>query len=155
MIPPRQPITILMADDDPDDRLMTQEAFAECRVANPLRFVNDGDELMDYLRRQGDFADAARFPMPGLILLDLNMPRRDGREALREIKADPVLRGIPVVILTTSKAEEDVVRSYQDGVNSFITKPVTFSALIEVVQALGKYWLEVVDLPEKPEGSRV
>lgn len=153
MIPPRQPITILMADDDPDDRLMTQEAFVECRVANPLRFVNDGDELMDYLRREGDFADAARFPMPGLILLDLNMPRRDGREALREIKADPALRGIPVVILTTSKAEEDVLRSYQDGVNSFITKPVTFSALIEVVQALGKYWLEVVDLPEKSEGG--
>lgn len=153
MIPPRQPITILMADDDPDDRLMTQEAFVECRVANPLRFVNDGDELMDYLRREGDFADAARFPMPGLILLDLNMPRRDGREALRDIKADPVLRGIPVVILTTSKAEEDVLRSYQDGVNSFITKPVTFSALIEVVQALGKYWLEVVDLPEKSEGG--
>lgn len=154
MIPPRQPITILMADDDPDDRLMTQEAFVECRVANPLRFVNDGDELMDYLRREGDFADAARFPMPGLILLDLNMPRRDGREALREIKADPALRGIPVVILTTSKAEEDVLRSYQDGVNSFITKPVTFSALIEVVQALGKYWLEVVDLPEKSEGGQ-
>ncbi len=153
MIPPRQPITILMADDDPDDRLMTQEAFVECRVANPLRFVNDGDELMDYLRREGDFADAARFPMPGLILLDLNMPRRDGREALRDIKADPALRGIPVVILTTSKAEEDVLRSYQDGVNSFITKPVTFSALIEVVQALGKYWLEVVDLPEKSEGG--
>lgn len=153
MIPPRQPITILMADDDPDDRLMTQEAFVECRVANPLRFVNDGDELLDYLRREGDFADAARFPMPGLILLDLNMPRRDGREALRDIKADPALRGIPVVILTTSKAEEDVLRSYQDGVNSFITKPVTFSALIEVVQALGKYWLEVVDLPEKSEGG--
>lgn len=153
MIPPRQPITILMADDDPDDRLMTQEAFVECRVANPLRFVNDGDELMDYLRREGDFADAARFPMPGLILLDLNMPRRDGREALRDIKADPALRGIPVVILTTSKAEEDVLRSYQDGVNSFITKPVTFSALIEVVQALGKYWLEVVDLPDSQGGS--
>lgn len=155
MIPPRQPITILMADDDPDDRLMTQEAFVECRVANPLRFVNDGEELLEYLRRQGEFADAARFPMPGLILLDLNMPRRDGREALREIKADPDLRGIPVVILTTSQAEEDVMRSYHDGVNSFITKPVTFSALTEVVKTLGKYWLEVVDLPEKGEGSHV
>lgn len=154
MMPPRHPITILMADDDPDDRLMTQEAFAECRVANPLLFVNDGEELMDYLRRRGDFADEQRYPLPGLILLDLNMPRRDGREALREIKSDPALRGIPVVILTTSKAEEDVLRSYRDGVNSFITKPVTFSALVEVVQVLGKYWLEVVDLPAEPEGSR-
>lgn len=154
MNPPRQPITILMADDDPDDRLMTQEAFTECRLRNPLQFVSDGEELMDYLLRRGEFTDEQRFPMPGLILLDLNMPRRDGREVLRDIKADPALRGIPVVILTTSKAEEDVVRSYRDGVNSFITKPVTFSALIEVVQALGKYWLEVVDLPDSPEGSR-
>ncbi|ODS64108.1 MULTISPECIES: response regulator [unclassified Arenimonas] len=154
MNPQRQPITILMADDDPDDRLMTREAFVECRVANPLSFVHDGQELMDYLLRRGDYADAARFPMPGLILLDLNMPRLDGREVLREIKADPALRSIPVVILTTSKAEEDVLRSYQDGVNSFITKPVTFSALTEVVKTLGKYWLEVVDLPEKGEGSR-
>jgi len=148
-----QPITILMADDDPDDRLMAREAFAECRVANPLHFVADGEELMAYLRREGDFADDDRFPMPGLVLLDLNMPRKDGREALREIKADPGLRGIPVVVLTTSKAEEDVLRSYRDGVNSFITKPVTFAALLEVVQTLGKYWLEIVDLPASPEGS--
>lgn len=153
MNPTRQPITILMADDDPDDRLMTQEAFVECRLGNPLHFVTDGEELMDYLRRRGEFADEERFPMPGLILLDLNMPRRDGREVLREIKSDPGLRGIPVVVFTTSKAEEDVVRSYRDGVNSFITKPVTFSALIEVVQAIGKYWLEVVDLPDSQEGS--
>lgn len=150
---PRQPITILMADDDPDDRLMTQEAFAECRLKNPLRFVDDGEELMDYLRRRGPFADEKAYPMPGLVLLDLNMPRKDGREVLREIKADPGLRGIPVVILTTSKAEEDVVRSYRDGVNSFITKPVTFNALLEVVQTLGKYWLQVVDLPLEPGGS--
>ncbi|OHE81222.1 MAG: two-component system response regulator, partial [Lysobacterales bacterium GWF1_69_6] len=120
---PRQPITILMADDDPDDRLMTQEAFTECRLGNPLKFVADGEELMDYLHHRGDFADELAAPRPGLILLDLNMPRKDGREALREIRADPALRGIPVVILTTSKAEEDVVRSYRDGVNSFITKP--------------------------------
>ena len=140
-------ITILMAEDDADDRLMTREAFQECRLGNPLQFVADGEELMDYLKRRGPYADAVRFPMPGLILLDLNMPRKDGREALREIKADPALRGIPVVILTTSKAEEDVVRSYRDGVNSFITKPVTFTALLEVVQTLGKYWLQIVDLP--------
>lgn len=153
MSAPRQPITILMADDDPDDRLMTQEAFTECRLGNPLKFVADGEELMDYLQHRGDFSDERAAPRPGLILLDLNMPRKDGREALREIKADPALRGIPVVILTTSKAEEDVVRSYRDGVNSFITKPVTFTALIEVVQTLGKYWLQVVDLPGAQEGS--
>lgn len=148
-----QPITILMAEDDPDDRLMTQEAFAECRLGNPLHFAVDGEDLMDYLRRRGRYADAAAYPEPGLILLDLNMPRKDGREALREIKADPELRKIPVVVLTTSRAEEDVARCYQDGVNSFITKPVTFAALLDVVQALGKYWLEIVDLPADERGS--
>ena len=140
-------ITILMAEDDADDRLMTREAFQECRLGNPLQFVSDGEELMDYLKRRGPYADAVRFPMPGLILLDLNMPRKDGREALREIKADPALREIPVVVLTTSKAEEDVANSYSAGANSFITKPVSFAALIEVVQTLGKYWLQIVDLP--------
>jgi CheY-like chemotaxis protein len=140
-------ITILMAEDDADDRLMTREAFQECRLGNPLQFVADGEELMDYLNRRGQYADIARYPMPGLILLDLNMPRKDGREALREIKADPALRDIPVVVLTTSKAVEDVSNSYCDGANSFITKPVSFAALIEVVQTLGKYWLQIVDLP--------
>ena len=140
-------ITILMAEDDADDRMMTREAFTECRLGNPLQFVADGEELMDYLHRRGQFADEVRYPMPGLILLDLNMPRKDGREALREIKADPGLRDIPVVVLTTSKAEEDVANSYSAGANSFITKPVSFAALIEVVQTLGKYWLQIVDLP--------
>ena len=149
----RQPITILMADDDPDDRLMTQEAFAECRLRNPLKFVTDGEELLDYLNRRAPYDDDQAYPMPGLVLLDLNMPRKDGREVLREIKADPRLQSIPVVILTTSKAEEDVVRSYKDGVNSFISKPVTFAALIDVVQTLGKYWLQVVDLPSGADGS--
>jgi CheY-like chemotaxis protein len=153
MTPARPPITILMAEDDPDDRLMTRDAFAECRLHNPLQFVEDGEQLMDYLRRRGRYADEAAFPMPGLVLLDLNMPRKDGREALREIKADPELRKIPVVILTTSRAEEDVARSYRDGANSFITKPVSFGALIEVVQALGKYWLQIVDLPADPAGD--
>lgn len=151
----RQPITILLADDDPDDCLMTRDAFAECRLTNPLQFVHDGEELMDYLHRRGRFTDAEAFPMPGLILLDLNMPRKDGREALREIKGDPELRKIPVVVLTTSKAEEDVVRSYDDGVNSFISKPVSFSALIDVVRTLGKYWLEIVDLPQDSAGGGV
>lgn len=153
MTPARPPITILMADDDPDDRLMTQEAFVECRLGNPLQFVVDGEDLMDYLRRRGRYADAAAYPMPGLILLDLNMPRKDGREALREIKSDPELRKIPVIILTTSKAEEDVAASYRDGANSFITKPVSFGALIDVVQALGAYWLHIVDLPAEPDGG--
>lgn len=149
----RAPITILMAEDDPDDRLMTQEAFNECRLGNPLKFATDGEQLMDYLHRRGEYADDIRYPMPGLILLDLNMPRKDGREALREIKADPELRKIPVVVLTTSKADEDVTASYLDGANSFITKPVSFSALIDVVQALGTYWLQIVDLPvDTPRG---
>lgn len=150
----RQPITILMAEDDPDDRLMTSEAFHECRLGNPLQFAVDGEELMDYLHRRGRFNDQAAYPMPGLILLDLNMPRKDGREALREIKADSRLRDIPVVILTTSRAEEDVAQSYRDGVNSFITKPVSFNALIEVIQTLGKYWLEIVDLPAAGQANK-
>lgn len=140
-------ITILIADDDADDRLMIREAFLECRLANPLQFVADGEALMDYLERRGQYADEAHHPMPGLILLDLNMPRKDGREALREIKSNPALRDIPVVVLTTSKAEEDVANSYSDGANSFISKPVSFAALIEVVQTLGRYWLQIVDLP--------
>jgi len=143
-----QTMTILMAEDDPDDRILTREAMESAHVANDLRFVNDGQYLMDYLRREGDYAGSdAEAPMPGIILLDLNMPRMDGREALAEIKADPDLRKIPVVVLTTSKAEEDIVKSYDLGVNSFITKPVTFTALVEVMQAWSRYWFEIVDLP--------
>ncbi len=144
---PKRPITILMADDDEDDRLLTQDAFNEYRVGNILRFVEDGEELLDYLHRKGKFTDPKTSPRPGLILLDLNMPRKDGREALEEIKSNPDLRSIPVVVLTTSKAEEDIVRSYDLGVNSFITKPVTFEGLVEVVKTLGKYWIEIVELP--------
>ena len=143
----KRPIPILMADDDEDDRLLTKDAFQEYRVCNDLRFVEDGEELMDYLHRKGKFTDPKNSPRPGMILLDLNMPRKDGREALQEIKADPKLRSIPVVVLTTSKAEEDIVLSYDLGVNSFITKPVTFEGLVEVVKALGKYWIEIVELP--------
>ena len=142
-----KPIPILMADDDEDDRLLTKDAFQEYRVGNDLMFVEDGEELMDYLHRKGKFTDPKRSPRPGLILLDLNMPRKDGREALEEIKSDPNFRSIPVVVLTTSKAEEDVLRSYDLGVNSFITKPVTFGGLVEVVKTLGKYWIEIVELP--------
>ncbi len=141
-----------MADDDADDRMLTRDALEESHLANDLRFVADGEELMDYLLHRKQFADPASAPRPGVILLDLNMPRKDGREALAEIKAEPSLRRIPVVILTTSKAEEDVYRSYDLGANSYITKPVTFDSLVEVMRGLGRYWLEIVELPD-PQGA--
>jgi two-component system response regulator len=142
-----KPITILLADDDPDDRQLTKEAFEENHLANELRFVADGEELMDYLHQRGKYAAPGAAPRPGLILLDLNMPRKDGREALREIKSDPHLKNIRVIVMTTSKAEEDVIRSYDLSAASYITKPVTFERLVEVVRTLGKYWLEIVELP--------
>ena len=141
------PITILMAEDDADDRLMTKEAFEESRLNNDLRFVCDGVELMDYLYRRGQYSDPANSPRPGLILLDLNMPKKDGREALRDIKSDPQLKNIRVVVLTTSKAEEDIFRTYDLGAASYITKPVTFAGLADIVKTMGKYWLEIVELP--------
>jgi len=144
-----KPITILYADDDPEDRMLVKDAWEESRLANPLHFVEDGEELMDYLRRQGQYAKLRDEPLPGMILLDLNMPRKDGREALREIKADPSLRQIPTVVLTTSEAEEDIFRAYDLGVNSFIIKPVTFQSLVEVTKTLGRYWLEIVELPRE------
>jgi CheY-like chemotaxis protein len=143
----RRSITILLADDDADDRMMASDALEESRLANDLRCVEDGEELMDYLHRRGKFAPPNQAPRPGLILLDLNMPRKDGREALKEIKAEPEFRSIPVVVLTTSKAEEDIYRTYDLGVNSFITKPVNFESLVAVMKALGKYWFEIVELP--------
>lgn len=142
-----KPITILMADDDEDDRLLTQDALAESRVLNELHFVEDGVELLEYLERKGKFVDRSISPRPGLILLDLNMPRMDGREALEAIKANPNLKGIPVVILTTSKQEEDMVKGYNLGAASYITKPVTFDGLVELMKTLGKYWVEFVELP--------
>jgi CheY-like chemotaxis protein len=143
----RQPITLLMADDDADDCMLTRDALENGRLANEMRFVSDGDELLDYLYRRGRYARPSSAPRPGLILLDLNMPRKDGREALAEIKADPDLRRIPIVVLTTSKAEEDILRSYDLGVNSFITKPVTFEGLVDAMRTLKKYWFEIVELP--------
>jgi CheY-like chemotaxis protein len=144
-----KPITILYADDDAEDRMLVKDAWAENRLANELHFVEDGEELMDYLRRRGQYTHLAGQPLPGMILLDLNMPRKDGREALQEIKADPRLRSIPVVILTTSKAEEDILRAYDLGVNSFILKPVTFQSLVDLTLTLSKYWFEVVELPSE------
>jgi CheY-like chemotaxis protein len=141
------PIVILIADDDEEDLEMTLEALRKNRLGNDLRSVHDGEELMDYLLRRGEYVKAEDAPLPGLILLDLNMPRKDGREALAEIKGDKTLRKIPVIVLTTSKAEEDVFRSYDLGVNSFITKPVTFAGLAEAMKVMAQYWFEIVELP--------
>lgn len=141
------PITILVAEDDPDDRMLIRDALTEARLANDLRFTEDGEDLMDYLHHLGKYRFPAESPPPGIILLDLNMPRKDGREALEEIKADPDLRRIPIVVLTTSKAEEDILRSYDLGVSGFIVKPVTFQSFVDAMVALGKYWFEVVELP--------
>ena len=152
MIRSTLPIRILVAEDDADDRMMIKDAFEESRLGNPVDFVEDGVQLMDYLTRQGQWQNLGDTPFPGFILLDLNMPRKDGRTALREIKASPVLQRIPIVILTTSKAEEDIVRTYNLGVNSFICKPVTFDSLVEIVRTVGRYWIEIVALP--PECQR-
>lgn len=144
-----KPIIILMAEDDEDDRLFTQEALAENQAVNSLYFVEDGEALMDYLYQRGDYGEPGMAPRPTLILLDLNMPRKDGREALAEIKSDPNLRSIPVVVLTTSKAEEDILRTYELGVNSFITKPVNFQSMVSIMETLGTYWFDIVDLPDE------
>ena len=143
-----RPITILMADDDADDRLMTREAFEASHLKNDLKFVENGVELLDYLYRRDKYADPESSPRPSIILLDLNMPKKDGREALEEIKKDPNLRNIRIIVLTTSKAEEDIYRTYNLGAASYITKPVTFESLVDVVKTLGKYWLEIVELDE-------
>jgi CheY-like chemotaxis protein len=153
MVSRTNPITILLADDDPDDRLLTRDAFDESRLRNQLDMVEDGEELMNYLHSRGRYTGDAARPRPSLILLDLNMPRKDGREALKEIKSDPELRSIPIVVLTTSKAEEDVFRTYDLGVNSFIIKPVTFDGMVDVIKTIGKYWFELVELP--PEGNEL
>lgn len=147
-------IVILMADDDDDDFLLTQKALKQSKLLNKLNRVKDGEELLDYLHRRGKY-ESDEYVRPGVILLDLNMPRMDGREALKEIKSDPTLKGIPIVVFTTSKAEEDIYRSYQLGVNSFITKPVTFDNLIEVMKALGTYWFEIVKLPRNDHNDTV
>ncbi len=141
------PIAILMADDDADDQMLAREALVEARLANSLYFVEDGEELLDYLHNRGRYAEQPA-PRPGLILLDLNMPKKDGRQALKEIKEDADLRRIPIVVLTTSDAEEDIFRTYELGVNSYIKKPVTFEGLVEVMKSLSKYWFEIVELPQ-------
>ncbi len=139
-------LTIAIADDDADDRMLVEDAFGESRLANPRVYVEDGEQLLEFLRGVGRYADQPR-RLPGLILLDLNMPRMDGRTVLKHIKEDPELRRIPVVVLTTSKAEEDILRTYDLGVSSFITKPVSFEGLVDVVRTLNHYWIEIVELP--------
>ena len=143
---PHKPLTMLVADDDEDDQLLMQEAIKESKLKVNLHFVEDGEELLHYLKHQGKYSQS-KFPRPSLILLDLNMPKKDGREVLKEIKANDELRQIPVVIFTTSKRQEDVYRSYNIGVNSFITKPVTFAGLVDVVKTIAEYWFDIVELP--------
>jgi len=146
---PGKAVTILMADDDADDRLLAKDALAECNLNGELHFVEDGEELFDYLERRGKYAELANSPRPSLILLDLNMPRKDGREALREIKSHPEFRKIPVIVLTTSNADTDIAQIYDLGANSFISKPVTFDSLVKMMRILGNYWCEIVELPAK------
>ncbi len=142
------PITILICDDDEDDRMLTKQALEDAHVSNNLRFVEDGEQLLDYLYQRGEYSgETGKAPRPGLILLDLNMPKMDGREALKVIKGDKTLHDIPIVVLSTSGFDQDIIRSYELGVNSFITKPVSFSGLVEAMNVLGRYWLEIVELP--------
>lgn len=150
-VPPERPLTILMAEDDEDDRILTVEALRANRVANDLRFVGDGEELLAYLRREGPYATPGSAPWPGIILLDLNMPRMDGKAALARLKADATLKRIPVVVLTTSEDEADILRSYELGAASFVTKPLGFSALVDLFHHLASYWTGLVTLPPPVE----
>ncbi|SFN88831.1 Response regulator receiver domain-containing protein [Chitinophaga sp. YR627] len=140
-------ISILIADDDADDRELIQAAFDENSTQHHISFVENGEELLHYLKRDGHYADETLHPFPQIILLDLNMPKKDGREALRELKANSVFKSIPVIVLTTSQEEKDIINSYELGVNSFIIKPVTYSGLVEFTRVLGQYWFEIAELP--------
>lgn len=144
----KQSVKILLADDDAEDRQMAREALIEARLLNEVDCVEDGQELLDYLNNEGKFQDSERYSLPGLILLDLNMPKMDGREALKEIRSSERLRRLPIIVLTTSKAEEDIVKTYDLGVNSFISKPVTFNGLVDIMKTVGRYWFEIVELPK-------
>jgi CheY-like chemotaxis protein len=145
--------TILLADDDEEDRALALDAMRECDLGDQMKFAVDGQDLLDYLHHEGRWTDPVQAPRPGIILLDLNMPRLDGREALAHIRADESLRRIPVVVLTTSNDEADVLHTYDLGVNSFITKPVTFAGLVKVMRTWTQYWLAVVDLPVEVPGD--
>ncbi len=149
MIMSQSLVTVLIVDDDDDDRLMMRDAFRDSGLHNPLQFAVDGEEMLDYLQHRGRFADSATYARPGLILLDLNMPRKDGREALRELKLDPALRHIPVVVLSTSRSPEDVALCYQHGANSFLSKPDSYVALLDLVRKLATFWLLTAKLPAR------
>ncbi|WP_100629136.1 response regulator [Algoriphagus formosus] len=140
-------VSILMADDDHDDQVLLQEALRENNISNAVCFVENGEELIEFLTKKGKF-EGKDCVTPGLILLDLNMPKMDGREALKLVKADPVLKKIPIVVLTTSRADSDVIECYDLGVNSFISKPVNFHDLVEVTREISNYWLGTVSLPK-------
>ena len=140
-------LVILVAEDDPDDFDMIVEVFEENKITNPLFRVPDGVELMAYLRKEGDYEDSSKFPRPGIILLDLNMPKLDGKEALELIKTDPNLKRIPVVVFTSSKLSEDIISSYDLGANSFISKPVNIMDFIRIIRTFSDYWLEIVNVP--------
>jgi CheY-like chemotaxis protein len=142
--------TILMVDDDADDFFLAREAFRESGLLVDFRLVSDGQELMDYLYRRGKFGKLRKHPLPSLVLLDLNMPGKDGKEVLMEIKKDPDLCRIPVVIFTTSEREEDISCCYELGASSYVTKPASFDDLVNVMRKLGKYWLDVVRLSDSP-----
>lgn len=141
------PIIILLAEDDPDDCYLIGEALSESNVPHKLFTVKNGEELMDYLYNRNEYKDTDKWPRPGLILLDLNMPLKNGIAALEDIKNDPGLKRIPIVVLTTSQSEEDVIQTYEMGISSFITKPMTFTALVDAMRSLGEYWDKLVKLP--------
>jgi CheY-like chemotaxis protein len=142
------PVTILLAEDDHDDRYLIGEALDESGFDNRLFIVSNGEELLDYLKNRGAYANKAKYPRPGVILLDLKMPLMDGREALTAIKKDPDLKSIPIIVLTTSKADEDINETYRLGITGFITKPMAFSELVNVMKSVGNYWFEAVTLPQ-------
>jgi CheY-like chemotaxis protein len=140
-------IYVLIAEDDEEDRLLIKKAIKSTPIKDNIFFVENGEELTDYLENKGKYTDSEKHPLPGLIILDLNMPKKDGREALKEIKSNENLKRIPIVVLTTSKAEEDILKTYNLGVNSFITKPVTFASLVKTMQTFSDYWIDTVVLP--------
>ncbi len=147
-------IPILLVDDDEDDIHLVKRAFQKGRILNKLYVAHDGEEALDFLYHRGDFENHIDLPRPGIILLDLNMPRMDGRETLQVIKADENLQSIPIIVLTTSDAEKDILESYKHGANSFITKPVEFSKFLEAVVTIGKYWLSIAEVPEITDEQR-
>jgi len=148
-----EPLMVLMADDDPEDCLLTLEAWEECGVGNSLQFVKDGDELMDYLYHRGNYTDPISSPRPHLIILDLKMPKKDGHTVLKEIKADPQLKGIPVVVFTTSQSDEDTSRTFSFGANAALTKPDSIRGYRAVIQALNDYWSSIAILPRQGRGE--